>query len=91
MTTIKQYSWIGDDCPPNYKRVGTIDVADPAAVDSALNRGRRIGSIYDGYSGSVAEPCAADTYITIEQYAREKRFRVRAAGHFRNNSRSGKD
>ncbi len=62
----KNYSWIGDDCPPQWKRVGTIDVADPADVSWALDKGRRIGSIYDGRSGSVAEPCAADTYIERE-------------------------
>jgi hypothetical protein len=58
----KGYSFIGDDCPPGYRRVGTIDIADPADVDSALDRGYRIGAIYDGYSGSCAEPCAADIY-----------------------------
>jgi hypothetical protein len=58
----KNYSWVGDDCPPEWKRVGTIDVADPADVATALDRGRRIGSIYDGKSYSVAEPCAADIY-----------------------------
>lgn len=56
------HSWIGNDCPPGWKCVGTIDVADPADVRSALDRGFRIGTIYDGYSGSVAEPCAADIY-----------------------------
>lgn len=58
----KHYTWIGNDCPPDYERVGSIDVADPADVNSALDRGRRIGSIYDGGSGSCAEPCTADTY-----------------------------
>lgn len=61
--TSKFYSWIGDDCPPGWKRVGTIDVADPADVEWALDHGRRIGSIYDGKTSSVAEPCAADTYV----------------------------
>lgn len=59
----KQYSWIGDDCPPEWKRVGTIDVADPADVEWALAHDHRIGSIYDGLSYSVAEPCAADIYV----------------------------
>ncbi|SEE52679.1 hypothetical protein [Bradyrhizobium lablabi] len=58
----KRYSWIGDDCPPEWKRVGTIDVADPADIATALDHGRRIGTIYDGKSYSVAEPCAADIY-----------------------------
>ena len=62
----KNYSWIGDDCPPQWKRVGTIDVADPADIATALDRGRRIGSIYDGKSYSVAEPCAADIYAERE-------------------------
>lgn len=63
---MKYYTWIGDDCPPNWKRVGTIDVADPADVEWALARDRRIGTIYDGLSYSVAEPCAADTYVERE-------------------------
>lgn len=58
----ENHSFIGDDCPPGYKRVGRIDIADPADVDRALDRGYRIGSVYDGYSGSCAEPCAADVY-----------------------------
>jgi len=61
------YSWIGDDCPPQWKRVGTIDVADPADVQSALARGLRVGKIYDGRSWSVAEPCAADIYAECEE------------------------
>lgn len=63
----KHYSWIGDDCPPQWKRVGTIDVADPADVQSALAKVLRIGTVYDGRSGSVAEPCAADIYAEREQ------------------------
>lgn len=58
----KSYSFIGADCPPGYRRVGTIDVADPADVHSAQDKGYRIGTIYNGYSGSCAEPCAADIY-----------------------------
>lgn len=58
----KSYSFIGDDCPPGYRCVGTIDVADPADVHSAQDKGYRIGAIYDGQSGSCAEPCAADIY-----------------------------
>lgn len=58
----KSYSFIGNDCPPGYRRVGRIDVADPADVHSAQDKGYRIGTIYDGYSGSCAEPCAADIY-----------------------------
>lgn len=60
--TRKSYSFIGNDCPPGYRRVGTIDVADPADVHSAQDKGYRIGTIYNGYSGSCAEPCAADIY-----------------------------
>lgn len=60
--TKKSYSFIGNDCPPGYRRVGTIDVADPADVHSAQDKGYRIGTIYNGYSGSCAEPCAADIY-----------------------------
>jgi hypothetical protein len=62
-----KYSWIGDDCPPQWKRVGTIDVADPADVATALDRGLKIGSIYDGKSYSVAEPCAADIYAERQE------------------------
>lgn len=58
----RHYTFIGNDCPPGYRRVGSIDVADPADVASALDRGWRIGSLYDGGSGSVAEPCTADVY-----------------------------
>lgn len=56
------YTFIGGDHPPGYRRVGSIDVADPADVATALDRGLRIGNIYDGRSGSVAEPCCADVY-----------------------------
>lgn len=61
------HQWIGDDCPIRWKRVGTIDVADPADVSWALDRGYRIGTIYDGKSYSVAEPCAADIYEEVEE------------------------
>ena len=64
-----RYSWIGDDCPSDWRRVGTIDVADPADIASALDRGFRIGGVYDGMSFSVAEPCAADVYREIEDEA----------------------
>lgn len=67
---MKQYSWIGDGCQPQWKRVGSIDVADPADVSQALDRGYRIGTIYDGMSYSVAEPCAADTYQEIDDLPR---------------------
>lgn len=59
------HSFIGKDHPPNYKRIGTIDVADPADVSWALDQGYKIGTIYEGRSGSVAEPCAADIYEEI--------------------------
>mgnify|MGYP000969785001 CR=1 FL=1 len=65
MSSKRQYTWIGDDCPADWRCVGTIDIADPADVHSALDRGRRIGATYDGYSGSIAEPCAADIYERI--------------------------
>lgn len=64
---IGSYTWIGDDCPPGWRRVGQIDVADPADVHSAQDRGYRIGTIYDGMTFSVAEPCAADIYEEIEE------------------------
>lgn len=67
MSDRKIYTFIGDDCPPGYRRVGTIDVADPADVHSARVRGYRIGTIYEGYSGSYAEPCAADIYERPEE------------------------
>lgn len=56
------YSFIGDNCPPGYRHIGTIDVADPANVSWALDQGYRIGSIYDGGTYSCAEPCTADIY-----------------------------
>jgi hypothetical protein len=62
MSDRKIYTFVGDDCPPGYRRVGTIDVADPADIHSARDRGYRIGTIYDGGSYSCAEPCAADIY-----------------------------
>jgi hypothetical protein len=65
----RHYSWIGDDCPPQWKKVGTIDVADPADTHWALERDYRIGSIYDGMSYSVAEPCAADIYAERDEIA----------------------
>jgi hypothetical protein len=58
----RTYTWIGDDCPPEWERVGTIDVADPADVARARDRCLRIGTIYDGRTGSVAEPCTCDVY-----------------------------
>ncbi|TCR01097.1 hypothetical protein [Neorhizobium sp. JUb45] len=67
--TQKSYSFIGNDCPPEYRRVGTIDVADPADVRRAEDRGYRIGTIYDGRSHSCAEPCAADIYEEVDQPA----------------------
>ena len=63
----KSYSFIGDDCPPSYRRVGTIDVADPADVRRAEDRGYRIGTIYDGRSYSCAEPWAADIYEELDE------------------------
>mgnify|MGYP000302380624 CR=1 FL=1 len=62
MTSKKYYTFIGDDHPPGYRKVGTIDVADPADTNWALDRGYKIGDIYDGLSFSVEEPCAADIY-----------------------------
>jgi hypothetical protein len=63
----KSYSFIGNDCPPGYRRVGTIDVADPADVRRAEDRGYRIGTIYEGRSYSCAEPCAADIYEELDE------------------------
>lgn len=65
ISTRPEYAWVGADCPPEYRRVGSIDVADPADVSWALDRDYRIGAIYDGNSYSVAEPCAADIYEEI--------------------------
>ena len=56
------YTWIGDDCPPGWRRVGSIDIADPADVNQAIDRGYRIGTTYDGGTYSVAEPCTSDIY-----------------------------
>jgi hypothetical protein len=63
----KHYSWVESDCPPGWQRIGTIDVADPADVSSALDQGYRIGSLYDGRTGSVAEPCAADIFVETDE------------------------
>jgi hypothetical protein len=54
---------------PGERYVGTIDIADPADIFSALERGWRIAwdAIYDGLSGSVAEPCAANCFIEAEE------------------------
>lgn len=62
MTERRSYTFIGDDHPPGYRRVGSIDVADPADVRQAQDRGYRIGMIYDGMTFSCAEPCRADIY-----------------------------
>lgn len=59
---VRGYTWIGDDCPPDWEIVGSIDVADPADITRALDRGFRIGSTYDGGSGLYSEPCQADLY-----------------------------
>lgn len=64
----KHFTWIGSDHPPGWRRVGQIDVADPADTRSALDRGYRIGTIYDGGSDSAAEPCAADIYAEAPDF-----------------------
>lgn len=64
--TPREYAWKGDDHPPGWKRVGQVDVADPADLVSARNRGWRVGSVYDGGTYSVAEPCAADVYERLD-------------------------
>lgn len=69
MNAPKHYTWIGDDHPPGWRRVGSIDVADPADTATARDRCLRVGGIYDGGTDSVAEPCAADLYdevVTVE-------------------------
>lgn len=58
----KNFTWIGGDHPAGWRRVGWIDVADPADIERALDRGYRIGGVYDGGSESCAEPCTADIY-----------------------------
>lgn len=62
----RRHTFIGDDHPPGYRKVGTIDVADPADVSRALDRGHKIGTTYNGGSYSCAEPCAADIYERSE-------------------------
>lgn len=59
---VRHYTWIGDNHPPGWEIVGSIDVADPADITRALDRGLRIGSTYDGGSGLYSEPCQADLY-----------------------------
>ena len=63
------YRWRGADHPPGWRRIATIDVADPADMALARDKGWRIGTIYDGKSGSAAEPCAADCYAPITESA----------------------
>lgn len=60
------HTWIGDDCPEGWRRVGSIDVADLADVVTACAKDRRIGTVHDGFSGSAAEPCCADVYARTE-------------------------
>lgn len=59
------HRWKGDDHPPGWRKVATIDVADPADGAYARDRDWRIGSVYDGGTRSVAEPCAADCYERV--------------------------
>lgn len=59
---VRRFTWIGDDHPPGWEIAGSIDVADPADVTRALDKGFRIGSVYDGGSGLYSEPCQADLY-----------------------------
>jgi hypothetical protein len=61
------HTFIGDDHPPGYRKVGTIDVADPADVQRAQDRGYKIGTTYNGGSFSCAEPCAADIYARPDE------------------------
>ena len=65
---MSEHTWIGDNHPAGWKRCGSIDVADPADTNWALDRGYRIGAIYDGYSGSCAEPCCADIYREMKEH-----------------------
>lgn len=59
-------AWIGDDHPAGWRRVGKIDLGDPADTKAALAKGYRIGSAYDDGSDPAGEPCAADIYEKTE-------------------------
>lgn len=61
----RSHAWIGDDCPPGWRCVGSIDLADPADTAWAIDRGYRIGATYHGGTDSVAEPCSADVYERV--------------------------
>ena len=63
----RQYAWKGDDHPPGWKRVTSIDVADPANTRWACENHYRIGTIYHGGSDSAVEPCCADVYEEVDQ------------------------
>jgi hypothetical protein len=60
-----QYRWKGDDHPPGWRRVGCIDVGDPADIASSLDRAYRIGAIYRGWQDEFDEPCTADIYERV--------------------------
>ncbi len=60
-------TWIGDDHPPGWRRVTSIDVADPANTAWACENHYRIGTIYDGGSDSAVEPCCADVYEEVDE------------------------
>jgi hypothetical protein len=60
-------TWKGDDHPPGWRRVTSIDVADPANTAWACENHYRIGTIYDGGSDSAVEPCCADVYEEVDE------------------------
>lgn len=65
----RQHTWKGDDHPPGWRRVTSIDVADPANTRWACENHYRVGTIYDGGSGSAVEPCCADVYEELDEGA----------------------
>jgi hypothetical protein len=63
---MSKFEWKAGSHPPDWEKCGTIDIADPADVQWALDRGYRIGVIYDGGTRGIAEPCHADIYKLVE-------------------------
>lgn len=75
-------TWIGEDHPPGWRRVTSIDVADPANTRWASENDYRIGTIYDGGTDSAVEPCCADVYERVEPEASVDQACIDPAKHF---------
>lgn len=76
------HTWIGEGHPPGWRRVTSIDVADPANTRWASENDYRIGAIYDGGTDSAVEPCCADVYERVEPEASVDQACIDLAKHF---------